>query len=129
MAALIAAPSSPSPMGSSGFWRLLSVSASSFLSALDSVTRRHLIEDLHRLWAGRAPRPAIVFVTHDVEEAVYLAGRTVVLDAVSGRVVMDRPTPGVLPRAPGWRAAPACREAVEELAAALAHAMPDRVTG
>ena len=96
-------------------------------AALDSVTRRHLIEDLHKLWEGRSPRPAIVFVTHDIEEAVYLAGRTIVLDAVSGQVAMARPTPGVIPRPTGWRAAPAYREAVENLATALAHAMPDRV--
>ena len=96
-------------------------------AALDSVTRRHLIEDLHHLWAGRSPRPAIVFVTHDVEEAVYLAGRTVVLDAVSGQVAMARPTPGIVPRPTGWRADPDYRETVENLAAALAHAMPDRV--
>lgn len=96
-------------------------------AALDSVTRRHLIEDLHRLWAARPRPPAIVFVTHDVEEAVYLAGRTVVLDAVSGQVAMARPAPGPLPRPAGWRADPAYREAVEALAAALAHAMPDRV--
>ena len=95
-------------------------------AALDSVTRRQLIEDLHRLWAARARRPAIVFVTHDVEEAVYLADRTVVLDAVTGRVAMARPTPGVLPRPAEWRADPAYREAVEALAAALAQAMPDR---
>lgn len=97
-------------------------------AALDSVTRRHLIEDLHQLWASRSPRPAIVFVTHDVEEAVYLAGRTVVLDAADGQVAIARPTPGQLPRPAGWRADPAYREAVENLAAALAHAMPDRVT-
>jgi len=96
-------------------------------AALDSVTRRHLIEDLHKLWAGRSPRPAIVFVTHDVEEAVYLAGRTVVLDAVSGQVAVARPTPGEAPRPAGWRADPTYRETVEALAAALAHAMPDRV--
>ncbi len=96
-------------------------------AALDSVTRRHLIEDLHTLWAGRTPRPAIVFVTHDIEEAVYLAERTIVLDAVSGEVAMARPTPGVIPRPAGWRAEPAYRETVENLAAALAHAMPDRV--
>lgn len=96
-------------------------------AALDSVTRRHLIEDLHRLWAGRAPRPAIVFVTHDIEEAVYLAGRTIVLDAVSGQVAMARPTPGDIPRSADWRAAPAYRDTVEALTGALAHAMPDRV--
>lgn len=97
-------------------------------AALDSVTRRHLIEDIHRLWAGRSPRPAIVFVTHDIEEAVYLAGRTVVLDAVSGQVAMARPTPGVIPRPADWRSMPAYRETVEALTRALAHAMPDRVS-
>ena len=93
-------------------------------AALDSVTRRRLIEDLHRLWAAHAPRPAIVFVTHDVEEAVYLAGRSVVLDAATGRVASEHQHPGSLPRPPGWRADPAFRAAVERLADALADAMP-----
>jgi NitT/TauT family transport system ATP-binding protein len=93
-------------------------------AALDSVTRRRLIEDLHRLWAGRSSRPAIVFVTHDVEEAVYLAGRSVVLDGASGRVVREQVHPGILPRPPEWRAEPAFRATAEALAAALAAAMP-----
>ncbi len=93
-------------------------------AALDSVTRRRLIEDLHRLWAIRAPRPAIVFVTHDVEEAVYLADRAVVLDGASGRVAATLVSPGPLPRPEGWRAAAEYRSAVEALALALAAAMP-----
>lgn len=93
-------------------------------AALDSVTRRRLIEDLHRLWAARAPRPAIVFVTHDVEEAVYLAGRAVVLDGASGRIAATLASPGPLPRPDGWRAAVEYRSAVEALALALAAAMP-----
>ncbi len=93
-------------------------------AALDSVTRRRLIEDLHRLWAAGAPRPAIVFVTHDVEEAVYLAGRAVVLDGASGRVAAILASPGPLPRPDGWRAAADYRSAVEALALALAAAMP-----
>ncbi|MCS6622789.1 ABC transporter ATP-binding protein [Roseibacterium beibuensis] len=92
-------------------------------AALDSVTRRRLIEDLHRLWADRLPRPAIVFVTHDVEEAVYLAHRAVVLDAATGRVAGALNLPGPVPRADDWRMDPACRKAVEALAAALARAM------
>jgi len=92
-------------------------------AALDSVTRRRLIEDLHRLWAGRKPRPAIVFVTHDVEEAVYLAHRAVVLDAAAGRVVAELASPGVLPRPEGWRADVDYRAAVERLAAELARSM------
>lgn len=93
-------------------------------AALDSVTRRRLIADLHRLWAGQSLRPAVVFVTHDVEEAVYLAHRAVVLDAASGRVAAQRRLPGDLPRAEGWRAESAYRTAVEGLAADLAASMP-----
>lgn len=93
-------------------------------AALDSLTRRGLIEDIHRLWAGRERRPAVVFVTHDVEEAVYLAGRAVVLDAATGRVVAEQAFPGVLPRPEGWRADAGYRMAVEGLAAALALSMP-----
>ena len=93
-------------------------------AALDSITRRRLIEDLHALWAARAPRSAIVFVTHDVEEAVYLAGRVLVLDAATGRVAAERVSPGALPRPDGWRADVSYRGAVEDLARALASAMP-----
>lgn len=90
-------------------------------AALDSITRRGLIEDLHRLWAAR-PR-ALVFVTHDVEEAAYLAGRVVVLAASDGRPAADLPMPGPLPRPEGWRREPAYREAVETVAEALARSM------
>ena len=92
-------------------------------AALDSVTRRRLIEDLHHLWSGRAPRPAVVFVTHDVEEAVYLAQRVVVLDAATGRVAVELPSPGSLPRPAGWRTDLGYRAAVEELADQLARSM------
>ena len=76
-----------------------------------------------RLWAARAPRPAIVFVTHDVEEAVYLAGRALVLDAATGRVTKALATPGPLPRAPDWRSDAGFRTAVETLAVELARSM------
>lgn len=92
-------------------------------AALDSVTRRRLIEDLHHLWVNRSPRPAMVFVTHDVEEAVYLAHRAVVLDAATGRVSAATDLPGSLPRAAGWRSGPVYRSAVERLAASLAETM------
>jgi NitT/TauT family transport system ATP-binding protein len=92
-------------------------------AALDSITRRRLIEDLHRLWAGRSPRPAMVFVTHDIEEAAYLAHRAVVLDAGTGRVAADLSLPGALPRPDGWRVEAAYRSTVERLAAELARSM------
>lgn len=90
-------------------------------AALDSITRRGLIEDLHRLWTERSL--AIVFVTHDVEEAAYLAGRVVVLAAADGRAVTDLSVPGPLPRPENWRRDRAYREAVEAVAEALAQSM------
>lgn len=90
-------------------------------AALDSITRRGLIEDLHRLWAARPM--AMVFVTHDVEEAAYLAGRVVVLSRADGRAVANIAMPGALPRPEGWRSDPAHREAVEAVAEALARSM------
>lgn len=96
-------------------------------AALDSITRRSLIEDLHRIWAERTPRPAIVFVTHDVEEAVYLAERSVVLDAARGCVAAELSHPGVLPRPRGWRSDPAFRSAVEAVADAMALATATEV--
>jgi NitT/TauT family transport system ATP-binding protein len=90
-------------------------------AALDSITRRGLLEDLHRLWFET--RPAIVFVTHDVEEAVYLAQRVIVLDAATGRPGPAIPTPGPIPRPPHWRADPTYRQTVEAVADALTSAM------
>lgn len=96
-------------------------------AALDSITRRRLIHDLHRLWSRQQPRPAIVFVTHDVEEAVYLAARTLVLHARTGIVVAELPSPGDLPRPSEWRLTADYRAAVESVAAALAATMETRV--
>lgn len=95
-------------------------------AALDSVTRRRLIEDLHALWAARTPRPALVFVTHDVEEAVYTAGRLVVLDR-RGRVAAAMDTPGAPPRPADWRMDRAFRAAVEQAAVLMADVMGDEV--
>lgn len=90
-------------------------------AALDSITRRGLIEDLHRLWIDRPM--AMVFVTHDVEEAAYLASRVVVLSAADGRATADLPMPGPFPRPADWRRQPAYREAVEQVADALSRSM------
>ena len=54
------------------------------LSALDSQTRELLMEDFIRLLAGGAM--GAVYVTHNLEEAVRLADRIVVLSRRPGRV-------------------------------------------
>jgi NitT/TauT family transport system ATP-binding protein len=52
--------------------------------ALDAFTRMYLQDELLRLWQEK--RPTVVFVTHDLEEAVYLGGRVVLMAPGPGRV-------------------------------------------
>ena len=63
--------------------------------ALDAQTREAMQEELTRLWERTGK--TIVFVTHDIEEAIYLADRVVVLSARPARikeeVKIDLPRP------------------------------------
>ncbi|ACG79112.1 ABC transporter, ATP-binding protein [Phenylobacterium zucineum HLK1] len=87
-------------------------------AALDEITRRALADDVLALWD--ASRPAIVFVTHNVEEAVYMASRVVVMSRSPGRIVGDFPVAGPLPRPAHFRAEPGFRATAEQVSAALA---------
>ena len=63
--------------------------------ALDAMTRDLLHDELERLWIDRSL--TVVFVTHNVREAVRLADRVVLLSSRPGRVIdtfeveIDRP--------------------------------------
>ena len=56
-------------------------------SALDALTRTDLEEHLLELWSY--DRPTMVLVTHDIEEALFLADRIVVMRPSPGRIVAD----------------------------------------
>src|SRR5579875_328504 len=47
--------------------------------ALDALTRAELQEELLRLWQHDSRTETVVMVTHDIDEAIYLADRTVVM--------------------------------------------------
>jgi NitT/TauT family transport system ATP-binding protein len=55
--------------------------------ALDSQTRELLQEELQTIWRSR--RKTVLFVTHDIDEAIYLGTRLIVFTARPGRIKAD----------------------------------------
>jgi NitT/TauT family transport system ATP-binding protein len=64
--------------------------------ALDAMTRDLLHDELERIWSGRSL--TVLFVTHNVREAVRLGDRVVLLSSRPGRVVEEFPVPLTRPR-------------------------------
>jgi NitT/TauT family transport system ATP-binding protein len=64
--------------------------------ALDAQTRAMMQETLLRIWADN--KTTVVFVTHDVDEAIFLGDRILVMSASPGRVILDIPVPLQRPR-------------------------------
>jgi len=61
--------------------------------ALDSQTRELLQEELQSIW--RRTRKTALFVTHDIDESIYLATRLIVFTARPGRIKADIRIPNV----------------------------------
>ena len=88
-------------------------------SALDVLTAESLRNELGRLCADAAnPMRTMVSVTHNIEEAVYLAKRILVLAALPGRVAVDIPNPLPYPRVPS---SPEFNAIVSRIHAVLTH--------
>jgi NitT/TauT family transport system ATP-binding protein len=91
-------------------------------AALDEITRQRLDGDLLALWLVQ--RFTVLFITHSVFEAVFLAQRVVVMSARPGRVMADLAIDAPYPRGNDWRLSPRyaqlCREASVALEAGFA---------
>jgi NitT/TauT family transport system ATP-binding protein len=89
-------------------------------AALDEITRRALADDVLTLAAEM--KPAVVFVTHNVEEAVYMARRVVVMTPGPGRIAGEIAIDGPVVRPSGFRTTEAFRAAAEAVSTLLAQA-------
>jgi NitT/TauT family transport system ATP-binding protein len=66
--------------------------------ALDALTRRNLQDELLRIWEQLGK--TILFVTHSIEESIYLAGRIIVMTYRPGTVKRDQRVDLPRPRDP-----------------------------
>jgi ABC-type nitrate/sulfonate/bicarbonate transport system ATPase subunit len=85
--------------------------------ALDHQTRELMQELLLGIW--EAERTTVLFVTHDIDEAVFMGSRVVVMSARPGRIKLDRPVPLPHPRSYAVKTTPAFMALKAELTEAV----------
>lgn len=85
--------------------------------ALDAVTRRRMNDELQRIWTERSV--TTLLVTHDVDEAVYLADRVIALTGRPGHVDSVHNVPFERPHTVDLRREPAFHELVDTITATL----------
>lgn len=80
---------------------------------LDAQTRVKMQDVLTGLWEGR--KKTVMLVTHDIDEAIYLADRIVILSSRPGRVKADVPVDFPRPRRSAMRYSPAFLELKKQI--------------
>ena len=71
------------------------------LGALDAFTRMNMQDEILKIWQEK--QQLALMVTHDVDEAIYMGTRVLVMDAHPGRVIADIPIDLPFPRDRGSR--------------------------
>ncbi|MGL5877362.1 MAG: ABC transporter ATP-binding protein, partial [Xenococcaceae cyanobacterium] len=82
--------------------------------ALDDITRSKLNSDVLSLWQQQ--QWTVVFVTHNISEAVFLSNRVIVMATRPGRVVAELKIDAPYPRSPDFRTSRSCNEYCREIA-------------
>jgi len=82
-------------------------------ASLDAQTREVMQLELLRVWQLR--QKTVVFVTHQIDEAVFLSDRVVVMSARPGRIREDIAIPFARPRELGIKRTPAFNEIVDRI--------------
>ncbi len=68
--------------------------------ALDPINRARLQDLLIEIWARSSPAKTVIFVTHDIDEALYMGDRVVILGSSPGRTIAEVDVDFPRPRAP-----------------------------
>jgi NitT/TauT family transport system ATP-binding protein len=89
--------------------------------ALDDITRTQLNLELLNLWSQQ--NWTVIFVTHNIYEAVYLSNRVVVMAPRPGRVVADIPIDKPYPRSDKFRTSQAYAQYCQQVATELSKGM------
>jgi NitT/TauT family transport system ATP-binding protein len=87
--------------------------------ALDEMTRERMNIELLKIWSKT--QTTVIFVTHSIQEAVYLSSRVIVMSARPGRIVRDIPIALPYPRGPEMRDTQEFFKLVSEVRAGLQH--------
>ncbi|MGQ9928219.1 MAG: ABC transporter ATP-binding protein [Chloroflexaceae bacterium] len=95
--------------------------------ALDEITRERMQSELLGLWSSADPPPTVIFVTHSIPEAVFLADRVVVMSPRPGHVQRVVPVNLPRPRVFETRESPAFFGLVTEVREALRATDSERV--
>jgi NitT/TauT family transport system ATP-binding protein len=82
-------------------------------SALDAQTRTLMMEELLAIW--ERTRKSILYVTHNIQEAVYMADRVIVLSRRPGRLLATVPVELKRPRTESMLGEPAFVHAVDRI--------------
>ena len=82
-------------------------------AALDAQTREIMQRELLKIWAQK--RKTVLFITHQIDEAVYLADRVLVFSSRPGRIAADIPIPFERPRELSLKRSPAFLKFVDEI--------------
>lgn len=87
--------------------------------ALDEITRERMQAELLRIWGGAETDTTVIFVTHSIPEAVFLADRVVVMSPRPGRIEQVVPIDLPRPRDMATREAPRFFELVTQVRESL----------
>ena len=85
--------------------------------ALDSQTRTVMQEILTNMW--QQLQLSVLFITHDIEEAIFLSEKVYVMTARPGRIKAEIPIPLPRPRTPEMMASPTFHALVRQLKALI----------